>query len=76
MKTSLYLLGFILLMYPSAHAQEGTHPHVPDSLFSQTNIEFISSGLKVRGWLYTPEKTKDTLFPVIIMAPGFAGVKE
>ena len=41
------------------------------------DVEFISKGSLCRGWLYIPEKvTKGGIAPGIVMAHGFAGVKE
>lgn len=41
------------------------------------NIEFQSKGLICRGWLYLPDRlTEGETAPGIVMAHGFAGVKE
>jgi dipeptidyl aminopeptidase/acylaminoacyl peptidase len=41
------------------------------------NIEFQSKGLQCSGWLYVPDKlAKAEAVPGIVMAHGFAGVKE
>ena len=41
------------------------------------NIEFSSKGLQCRGWLYVPDSlTEAEKAPGIVMAHGFAGVKE
>jgi len=40
-------------------------------------VEFISKGSLCRGWLYVPEKVaKEGTAPGIVMAHGFAGLKE
>ncbi|MBL6752429.1 MAG: alpha/beta hydrolase [Nevskia sp.] len=39
------------------------------------DIEFLSDGLTLRGWLYTPDKGSGP-FPTVVMAHGFSGVKE
>ena len=40
-------------------------------------VEFISKGSLCRGWLYVPEKVaKQGTAPGIVMAHGFAGLKE
>jgi len=41
------------------------------------HIEFTSKGLLCRGWLYVPDSlNEEHKAPAIIMAHGFAGVKE
>lgn len=41
----------------------------------RSNIEFLSNGVTVRGWLYTPDQGEGP-FPTIIMAGGWCYVKE
>jgi fermentation-respiration switch protein FrsA (DUF1100 family) len=41
------------------------------------DVEFLSKGLKCKGWLYLPDNRKEAQkVPVIVMAHGFSGVKE
>jgi uncharacterized protein len=41
------------------------------------NVEFISQGLKCRGWFYVPDGlAKGQKVPVVVMAHGFSAVKE
>ncbi len=40
------------------------------------DVSFYSSGHLVKGWLYLPKTESNSKFPVIVMAPGFSGVKE
>lgn len=69
--TSLVLLYFSTLLL--AHTQ----PAQRDKLrFLQENISFHSSGVLVKGWLFLPDKHGKSKKPVIVMAPGFSGVKE
>lgn len=45
--------------------------------FTKKNIEFNSSGLKCRGWIYIPDNiSKGSKLPAIVMAHGMAAVKE
>src|ERR1700758_1856052 len=45
-------------------------------MFDRTDVEFdAESGLKLRGWLFVPEKTSGPR-PAVTMAHGYAGVKE
>ena len=39
------------------------------------DIEFNADGVKLRGWLYKPNKGKKP-FPTVVMAHGFSGIKE
>lgn len=39
-------------------------------------VAFISDGVTLRGWLYLPQQSNDGLVPVVVMAHGFAAVKE
>jgi hypothetical protein len=41
---------------------------------NRQNVEFLSEGVILRGWLYVPEGTGP--FPAIAMGHGFTGVKE
>lgn len=40
------------------------------------DISFYSNNYSVKGWLFKPAQADVELLPVIIMAPGFSGVKE
>jgi len=42
----------------------------------RADIEFLSEGLKLRGWLYWPEPRPQRPCPVVVMAHGFSCVKE
>jgi dienelactone hydrolase len=45
-------------------------------MFERRDVEFCAeSGLKLRGWLFVPEKTSGPR-PAVTMAHGYAGVKE
>ncbi len=39
------------------------------------DVDFDAEGVTLRGWLYTPEPTKDPV-PGVVMAHGFSAVKE
>jgi fermentation-respiration switch protein FrsA (DUF1100 family) len=39
------------------------------------DIEFNAEGVKLRGWLYAPDRARGAI-PVIVMAHGFSAVKE
>ncbi|MEU2275720.1 alpha/beta hydrolase, partial [Nocardia rhamnosiphila] len=39
------------------------------------DVEFLSGGVTLRGWLYRPEDRTDPV-PLVVMTHGFAGVKE
>lgn len=41
-----------------------------------TEVSFLSGNTLLRGWLYKPVQTDVQKLPVIIMAPGFSGIKE
>lgn len=41
----------------------------------RTDIEFDAEGTTLRGWFYKPDSSPGPA-PVIVMAPGYAGVKE
>ncbi|MDX2048253.1 MAG: alpha/beta fold hydrolase [Chitinophagaceae bacterium] len=43
---------------------------------TRKDIQFYSGINLVKGWLFHPAETAGKKFPVIVMAPGFAGVKE
>ncbi len=43
---------------------------------TRSNIEFISEGVALRGWLYAPRGTHAGPHPAIVMAHGFSAVKE
>lgn len=43
---------------------------------TRSDIEFISEGATLRGWLYAPEGTCTGPRPAIVMAHGFSAVKE
>ena len=53
-----------------------TEPLALDSSISSQNISFYSSGCQTRGVLYKPVSSDSVKWPVIVMAPGFSGVKE
>ena len=41
------------------------------------DVEFLSEGLKCKGWFYLPDnRTEGQKVPVIVMAHGFSAVKE
>jgi len=41
------------------------------------DVEFLSDGLKCKGWFYVPDDIKEgQKVPVIVMAHGFSAVKE
>lgn len=45
----------------------------------RTDIEFDSDGVRLRGWLYSPEATSaasDARSPIVVMTHGFSAVKE
>ncbi|MFJ1460642.1 alpha/beta hydrolase [Nocardia sp. N2S4-5] len=42
----------------------------------RVEIEFLSGGVALRGWLYRPEQVPDHGAPLVVMTHGFAGVKE
>ena len=43
----------------------------------RSDVTFLSQGLTCRGWLYTPDHLKTgERRPALVMAHGFAGVKE
>jgi hypothetical protein len=44
--------------------------------FQRSDIEFDAGGATIRGWLYRPEAAPAQRLPVIVMAAGFACVKE
>ena len=41
-----------------------------------SEVSFISGNTLVRGWLYKPVQTTAQKMPVVVMAPGFSGIKE
>lgn len=43
---------------------------------TQEQIEFVSDGVTLRGWLHLPERQNDVPVPVVVLAHGFAAVKE
>jgi dienelactone hydrolase len=47
-----------------------------DSNVIKQDIQFYSNGFLLKGWLFLPADTIGNKFPVIVMAPGFSGVKE
>ena len=47
-----------------------------DSNVLRQDIQFYSSGFRLKGWLFLPADTVGKKFPVVVMAPGFSGTKE
>src|SRR3954464_7887496 len=41
----------------------------------RTDIKFNASGITLRGWLYRPDTSEESL-PVVVMAHGFTATKE
>ena len=46
------------------------------TLFIKEDIEFNADGNILRGWLYLSKDNKDEPKPVVVMAHGYAGIKE
>ncbi len=47
-----------------------------DSNVIRQDIQFYSSGFHLKGWLFLPADTAVKKFPVVVMGPGFSGIKE
>jgi len=47
-----------------------------DSNVLRQDIQFYSSGFRLKGWLFLPSDTAGKKLPVVVMAPGFSGIKE
>lgn len=67
----LVLSTFFLLNTPLSSQ------NVPlDSNVIRKDIQFYSSGFRLKGWLFLPADTVGKKLPVVVMAPGFSGIKE
>ncbi|MEP0068299.1 alpha/beta fold hydrolase [Pyruvatibacter sp.] len=55
----------------------GAQPVDMTSKFNRKTVEFLSHGVKIEAYLYTPSSSDaSTPLPAVVTAPGFGGVKE
>lgn len=69
-------LPFFIAAFFSLTTQISSQNTWPDSNVLRQDIHFYSSGFRLKGWLFLPADTVGKKFPVVVMAPGFSGIKE